>query len=87
MNSLASRTARSNASAEKDADVALNHWQVLGVLAENDRLSVYLDGTQLFTVSDRTFLKDGRIGLWTEGDNVTRFDQFEITALPWSEER
>jgi hypothetical protein len=32
-------------------------------------------------------LKDGRIGLWTEEDNVTRFDHLEITALPWSEER
>ena len=70
-----------------DADVILDHWQVLGVLAENDRFSVYLDGRPLFTVSDRTFSKEGRIGLWTEEDNVTRFDQLEITALPWSEER
>jgi hypothetical protein len=70
-----------------DADLIPDHWQVLGVLAENDRFSVYLDGRPLFTVSDHTFLKEGRIGLWTEEDNVTRFDQLEITALPWSEER
>ena len=70
-----------------DADVILDHWQVLGVLAENDRFLVYLDGRPLFTVSDRTFSKEGRIGLWTEEDNVTRFDRLEITALPWSEER
>jgi hypothetical protein len=70
-----------------DADVILDHWQVLGVRAENDRFSVYLDGRPLFTVSDRTFPKEGRIGLWTEEDNVTRFDRLEITALPWSEER
>jgi hypothetical protein len=25
--------------------------------------------------------------LWTEEDNVTRFDQFEIKAPPWSEDR
>jgi hypothetical protein len=70
-----------------DADVIVDHWQVLGVVAESDRFWVYLDGRPLFTVADRTFLKEGRIGLWTEEDNVTRFDQLEITALPWSEER
>jgi hypothetical protein len=70
-----------------DADVILGHWQELGVLAENDRFTIYLDRRPLFTVADRTFLKEGRIGLWTEEDNVTRFDQLEITALPWSEER
>ena len=40
----------------------------------------------LFTVWDQTFLTNGRIGLWTQEDNVTRFDQFEIAALPWSED-
>jgi hypothetical protein len=70
-----------------DADVILDHWQVLGVVAENDRFAIYLDGRALFTVSDHTFPKEGRIGLWTEENNVTRFDQLEIAALPWSEER
>jgi len=36
---------------------------------------------------DRTFSTDGRIGLWAEKDNLTRFDQLEITVLPrWEEE-
>lgn len=69
-----------------EADVSLHHWQVLGLVADGDKLAVSLDGTPLFAVSDRTFLGDGRIGLWTEEDNVTRFDQLEITALPWSSE-
>jgi hypothetical protein len=70
-----------------EADVALNHWHKLGVVAEADQFTVSLDNAWLFTVWDRTFLTDGRVGLWTEEDNVTRFDQFEIKALPWSEDR
>ena len=70
-----------------EADVALNHGHKLGVVAEADQFKVSLRNAWLFTVWDRTFLTDGRVGLWTEEDNVTRFDQFEIKALPWSEDR
>jgi hypothetical protein len=70
-----------------DADVALNHWQKLGLVAQGDQFTVSLDDAWLFTVWDRTFLTEGRVGLWTEEDNVTRFDQLEIKTLPWSEDR
>jgi hypothetical protein len=58
----------------------------IGVLAKGDKFTVSLDDAPLFTMWDRTFLRDGRIGLWAEEDNLTRFDQLEMTALPGSEE-
>jgi len=69
-----------------DAEIALGHWHVLGwpLRMINSR---FARRRLLFTVSDHTFSDDGRIGLWTEEDNVTRFDQLEIEALPWSEAR
>jgi hypothetical protein len=67
-----------------DADVVTDHWQTLAVKAEGDQFTVSLDARPLFTAWDRTFLSDGRIALWTEDDNITRFDQIEITPLPWS---
>jgi hypothetical protein len=70
-----------------DADVTRYHWHKLGLVAKHGEFTVFLDDTWLFTAQDDTFLADGRIGLWTEEDNVTRFDRLEITALPWSEER
>jgi hypothetical protein len=70
-----------------DAGVTRYHWHKLGLVAEHDQFTVFLDDTWLFTAQDRTFLADGRIGLWTEEDNVTRFDRLEITPLPWSEAR
>jgi hypothetical protein len=70
-----------------DADVGPYHWHTLGLVADHDQLTVSLDKKWLFTARDRTFLADGQIGLWTEEDNTTRFDQLEVRALPWSEER
>jgi hypothetical protein len=67
-----------------DADIFIDHWQALTVTAEGDQLTVALDAKPLFTAWDRTFASDGRVALWTEDDNVTRFDQIEIKALPWS---
>jgi len=62
------------------------HWHVLGVALRminqgfaRRRLALH--------VSDHTFSDDGPYRLWTEEDNVTRFDQLEIEALPWSEAR
>ena len=68
-----------------DADVVLDHWQTLKLVANGDQFEVALDNRPLFTAWDQTFLTDGRIGLWTQENNLTRFDQFAITALPWSE--
>jgi hypothetical protein len=64
--------------------VVLNHWQTLKLIANGDRFEVWLDDVPLFTAWDRTFLTDGNIGLWTESDNVTHFDQFNIAGLPRS---
>ena len=68
-----------------DADVVMNHWQTLKLVADADRFDVWLDEILLFTVWDRAILTEGGIGLWTREDNVTRFDQFKITPLAWSE--
>jgi len=68
-----------------DADVFKDHWQTLRLAVDGDRLTVFLDSRFLFAAQDRTFRRDGQIALWTVEDNVTRFDQLEITALPWSE--
>jgi len=68
-----------------DADIFTDHWQTLTIRAERDQFTVSLDAKPLFTAWDRTFPSDGRVALWTEDDNVTRFDLIEITALPWSE--
>lgn len=70
-----------------DADVALDHWHMLELEAKQDQFTISLDRNWLFTARDSTLPSDGQIGLWTEEDNVTRFDRLEIEAFPASEKR
>jgi hypothetical protein len=67
-----------------EADVALNRWQTLRLIVNDDHFTVSLDDKELFVTFDRARRKDGRIALWTQEDNVTRFEQIEIQPLPAS---
>ena len=69
------------------AEVVFSHWHTLQITAQADTFTVTFDNSWLFTAFDRTFNKDGRLGLWTEEDTDTRFAQFEIDALPASEKQ
>ncbi len=54
-------------------------WHTLGLTAEGNLFTVFLDGRQLFQVNDSTFTDAGKIGLWTKADAVTYFDDLQIT--------
>jgi hypothetical protein len=64
-----------------DADVVKRRWQTLQLAANQSRFSVSLDGTPLFNAYDNRQTGEGRIALWTEEDNVTRFDDLTIVPL------
>jgi len=64
-----------------DAQVPRDTWQVLGLRAAGDRLTVMLDGRELFSAADRTFAGAGQVGVWTKADSLTHFDAFEVAAL------
>ena len=70
-----------------EAEVALNRWHSLRVTVNDDHFVVSFDEQVLFTTFERTRMKDGRVALWTQEDNVTRFDQIEIRPLPSPEAR
>jgi hypothetical protein len=72
--------------AGRETEVAVNRWHRLTLIANDGQFDVALDGKPLFIVWDRAILRDGRVGLWTQEDNVTRFDQFDIAPLLSSEE-
>jgi hypothetical protein len=67
-----------------DAHIVRDRWHTLGIRVENERFTVSLDGSLLFTAFDRALLREGHVALWTEEDNVTRFEEIEIAALPFS---
>jgi hypothetical protein len=57
-------------------------WQELGLKIEGDRLTVSLDGKELFNATDRTFAEAGRVGVWTKADSLTHFDELIVRRLP-----
>jgi len=64
------------------ADVTANRWHTLGVVAEKDRFTISFDHAVIFTAWDQTLSGDGHVALWTENDNVTRFDSIAIGPIP-----
>jgi hypothetical protein len=62
--------------------VTPNEWHTLGLRAEGERFTVSYDGKTLYSATDGTFSKAGKIALWTKADSVTRFDGIKITTLP-----
>ena len=70
-----------------DAEVARTRWQTLQIVANENRFTVSLDGTRLFSAWDDGFMKDGHVALWTEEDNATRFDEIVITPFTYPEAR
>jgi hypothetical protein len=57
-------------------------WQELGLTVEGDRLTVLLDGLELFSAADRTFAEAGRVGVWSKADSLTHFDDLVARRLP-----
>ncbi len=64
------------------AKVPTGEWRELGLKVEGDRLTVSLDGEELFGATDRTFTGAGRVGLWTKADSLTHFDGLVARRLP-----
>ena len=64
-----------------DVEVPRGRWQELGLKVEGDRLTVSLDGRELFGATDRTFAGAGRVGLWTKADSLTHFDDLVARRL------
>jgi hypothetical protein len=64
-----------------DTRVPRDRWQALGLKVEGERLSISLDGRELFTAIDRTFAEPGQVGLWTKADSLTYFDALQIEPL------
>jgi len=65
-----------------DVPVPRDRWQTLGLRVEGERFQVSLNERPLFSATDRTFIEEGRVGLWTKADSLTHFDGFEVARLP-----
>lgn len=66
---------------EENVRLSPNTWHVLKVEHDGEKIKAYLDDEMLFKTKDRAFHKRGKIGLWTQADAVTYFDELRIEDL------
>jgi hypothetical protein len=57
-----------------DADIAQDHWQTLEVVTRGNGFSMRLNDNWVLTAFDYGELVAGGFGIWTERDDVSRFD-------------
>jgi len=72
------RTGRRSQLATWDGPVAQAAWHELAIEAVGEQIRVLLNGHEVIAHSDTTFVREGRLGLWTKADSVTAFDDFTI---------
>ena len=60
------------------APVPKAEWSTLRVDFSGEKMTVKLNGKQLFEVEDATFTGAGKVGVWTKADSVTLFDDFSF---------
>ena len=69
--------------ANVDADITLNHRQSLEVVVDGNSFKISLDGKWVLTAFDHSKPTNGQFGIWAERDDVTRFNQIEISSLTY----
>lgn len=65
-------------------------WYTLRVEHRGERVKVYLDGEAFIIEKDKHYRESGRVGLWTQTESATYFDDFRIQELAkrgWSRNR
>ena len=62
----------------KKTDVPAGQWSTLRVVANGRIFEVYFNGVKLYDVEDGTFIKPGKVGVWTKADSVTQFDDLIV---------
>jgi hypothetical protein len=65
--------------ASASLEVTSRAWHTLEVTMRGAELRVAWDGTEVLSGSDATFT-NGKLGLWTKADAITRFDDLEAMA-------
>lgn len=70
--------------ADVDADIRPNHWQSLEVVANGNSFKISLDDQWVLTAFDYSKPINGRFGIWAERDDVTRFNQIEISSVTYT---
>lgn len=57
--------------------VPVGEWHKLKVEVKGNKMKGYLDGKEIWEITDDTYKNAGKIGLWSKADAQTHFDEFK----------
>jgi hypothetical protein len=63
---------------KEELKVPAGTWHTISVKMAGNRIECLLDGKKHLEVSDDTFARAGKVGLWSKADAQTRFDDLTI---------
>lgn len=63
---------------QEEISLPAGKWHTLEITHNGDRIICGLNGTTYLKVTDNTFSKAGKIGLWTKADAQTSFDDLVV---------
>jgi len=63
---------------EQDAPTPTWGWYALQVETKGSRITVWFDGEKKLEVTDRTFMRSGKLGFITHADSIALFDDFSM---------
>jgi len=64
-----------------DLEIKTNQWYNLKIVMKGDKIECFFNNKLKLKITDNTFKKAGKIGLWTKADAVTYFDNLKIKEL------
>jgi hypothetical protein len=64
-----------------EVKLAAGEWHNLKVRMVGDHVECFLDDKKYLDVTDGTFTKPGKVGLWTKADARTSFDNLTLKTL------
>jgi hypothetical protein len=68
---------RTQLGGKEGVKVKAGEWHKLKVEVKGNKMEGYLDGEKLWAITDDTYQKAGKVGLWSKSDAQTYFDEFK----------
>lgn len=68
---------RTQLGGKEEIKVKTGEWHKLKVEVKGNKMTGYLDGDKIWEITDDTYQKAGKVGLWSKADAQTHFDGFK----------
>lgn len=69
---------RTQLGTREDLKIPAGEWHILRIRQVGEHIECWLDGRKYLDVNDKTFDREGKIGLWTKADAQTYFDDLRV---------